>query len=333
MKNELIDRYVYAVVRHLPLKLRADVEKELDSLISDMLEARCGAVLPTEKDIRVVLTELGPPEELAAKYSGDEAQALISGSYFLLYKLVLKIVLPIALVGIAFASILSLFADGGLAERNPYMLLGKIIGQAVGGAVGGTMQAFAIITFVFAILERKKVTFDDGDFFARLPTVPKAEERIKIHEPIMGIAWCVLAAAVLLGFPQVIGAWNKSVGWVPLLATQVVRSLWLPILLWFALGVVKEVVKLVDGRYTLRVGIVTGSANLLTIACVAVVFLQSRILNPAFLKHIDQFLVGEGGAEIAPLFAKINLLFLCIVLFALVLDTVTVAVKVRKHNR
>ena len=65
MKNDLIERYIYAVIRYLPLKMRGDVEKELDSLISDMLEERCRDITPSEKDIRGVLMELGMPEELA----------------------------------------------------------------------------------------------------------------------------------------------------------------------------------------------------------------------------------------------------------------------------
>ena len=332
MKHELIDRYIYAVTRHLPPKLRADVEKELASLIADMLEARCGEVLPTEKDIRVVLTELGAPEELAAKYSGDEGKALISGSYFLIYKLVLKIVLPIAAVGIAFAGVLSLFAEGPQTQ-NPYMLIGKTIAGMFGGAIGGTLQAFAIITFIFAVFEWKKVRLGNGDFLASLPQVPKPNLRIKPYEPVIGMAWSVLAAVVFLGFPQVAGAWLEGAGWIPVFDTQVLRSFWLPIVLWAVLGIAKEIVKLIDGSYTPRVAIVTTGANLLIAAGAVMVFRQSQIMNPAFVQNIDKLLVGEGGRLISGLFEKFNLLLLGIVLFALVLETITTLVKARKHGR
>ena len=78
MNNDLIQRYIYAVVRYLPLKSHVEVEKELESLISEMLEERCGDIAPTEKDVRIVLLELGSPEELAEKYGGDESRSLIS---------------------------------------------------------------------------------------------------------------------------------------------------------------------------------------------------------------------------------------------------------------
>lgn len=64
MKNDLIERYIYAVTKRLPQKVQKDISDELRTLIDDMLAERCGELVPEEKDIRVVLTELGTPEEL-----------------------------------------------------------------------------------------------------------------------------------------------------------------------------------------------------------------------------------------------------------------------------
>lgn len=44
--NDLIERYVYAVTKRLPAKLRADVSRELYGLIDDMLAERCGELVP-----------------------------------------------------------------------------------------------------------------------------------------------------------------------------------------------------------------------------------------------------------------------------------------------
>jgi len=71
MSRNLIDRYIRTATRRLPGKLRADVQQELASTISDMLEARCGTAAPGEKDIRIVLSELGAPGKLAAEYKGQ----------------------------------------------------------------------------------------------------------------------------------------------------------------------------------------------------------------------------------------------------------------------
>ena len=75
--NDLIERYLYAITRRLPAKQRADVAEELRTLISDMLDERCGSLPPTAKDVRVVLTELGTPGEMVRKYTSGEGECLI----------------------------------------------------------------------------------------------------------------------------------------------------------------------------------------------------------------------------------------------------------------
>jgi len=330
MTHELIDRYIYAVTRRLPPKLRGDVEQELAGLIADMLEARCGEVLPTDKDIRVVLTELGSPEQLAAKYSGDEGRALIGGEYFALYKMVLKIVLPIAAAGIAFASVLSLFTGGEL-EGNVWLLIAKTVGGALGGAFGGLLQAFAIITFIFAVFEWKKVKFGDGDFITALPQVPAKDERIKLWEPIAGMVWAVVAAVFFLGFPQAAGFWFGEAGWLPIFDVINIRGFWLPIILWAVLGIAKEIVRLIDGRYTKRLAVAASVANPIIAAAAVIVFRSGSIMNRAFLFNMR--LLFEAEAQfITLIFEKFHLFFLGIVIFALVVETVTFWAKALKYK-
>lgn len=333
MKNDLIARYIYAVTRRLPQKTRTDVEKELDSLISDMLSERCGDVLPADKDIRVVLTELGTPDELAAKYSGDENKALIGGIYFMLYKRILSIVLPIAAAGIAFATILSVFLEWDPAA-NPYVTIGMLTGQIIGGVVSGSIQAFAIITIIFAIFEYKKVDFNEkADILSNLPPVPTKNEQIKPHQPIISMMWSVFAAVFFIGFPQFAGAWLDGVGWIPVFNTSVIRGFWLPIVLWAVLGVTKEIVKLIDGQYTKKLAVITFFANIFILISTAIVFLNSNILNPNFVKHVGDLLVGEGGAAVSGLFTNFGVFFFGIVTFALILETAVTAVKAWKHGK
>ena len=85
VKNDLIERYVYAVTKYMKADLKKDVSAELETIIQDMLEERCGDVMPTEHDIRVVLTELGTPAELASKYKSETQDCLIGQPYYNLY--------------------------------------------------------------------------------------------------------------------------------------------------------------------------------------------------------------------------------------------------------
>jgi len=60
--KQLIDRYIYDVVRRLAEKDRDEVSRELESNIYDMLPDD-----PSEEDIRKVLYDLGAPCGLAEK--------------------------------------------------------------------------------------------------------------------------------------------------------------------------------------------------------------------------------------------------------------------------
>jgi hypothetical protein len=337
MKNDLIERYIYAVIRHLPPKARGDVEKELDSLIADMLEERCGEVVPAEKDIRVVLTELGTPEELAAQYCGGERQFLISGTYFLAYKHVLKIVLPIAALAVAFAGILGVSQEWD-PQLNPYIFMGKVIGMAFGGAFQGAIQAFAIITIVFAVLERKKVVINEGDMFAKLPPVPQKKAQIKPYEPILGMVLSIFAVVVLLGFPNIIAVRFDDVGWIYVFAAPVIRGLWIPIVLWAIIGIAKETVKLIEGQYTKRLAIVTLIANLFIMISAMVIFLNASIVDSDFIHQFSKTFFESitnvsSGKILFGMFSNINLIFLGIIFFALILDCIIVAVKAWKYDK
>ena len=331
MNHELIERYIYAVTRRLPAKLRGDVEKELASLISDMLEARCGDVIPQEKDIRIVLTELGAPSKLAAKYSGDEGKALISGEYFPMYKFLLTLVLPIAAGGIVLANLIAMFTVWDPAA-NLWVTVAKTLGQIFAGIIGGSVQAFAIITFIFAVFEWKKVKLSDGDFIDSLPLVPEKNERIKPGEPIGGMVMCVLMVLAFLAFPQIMGGWLDGAGWVPALDVGVMRAAWLPIVLWAVLDLGKQIARLLEGRYTKRLAIVSAAANPVIAICAFLAFRSDKIMNPVFMERMSQ-IFGEEGHIAMLVMENAHLIFLGVVLFALVLDTVTLALKARKYTR
>jgi uncharacterized membrane protein len=65
---EKLERYIYAVTKKLPEKQRGDIEKELRSLIGDMLADRVGENEASSDDMEAVLIELGNPNELADQY-------------------------------------------------------------------------------------------------------------------------------------------------------------------------------------------------------------------------------------------------------------------------
>ena len=84
--NEMIDRYIHEVGRHLPRKQRTDITLELRTLIQDALDAEteAGAGEPTTKMTAAVLQEFGEPEEIAAKYRPQ--RHLIGPALFPIYR-------------------------------------------------------------------------------------------------------------------------------------------------------------------------------------------------------------------------------------------------------
>jgi hypothetical protein len=326
VKHELINRYIYAVVRHLPQKQRAEVDKELESLISDMLDERCGDIVPTDKDVRVVLTELGLPDELAAEYSGEEKKSLISGAYFIAYKRILRIVLPIVAGAVALGMVISALID---LSGNPAILAFRLIVLTPGGMIGGMFQAFAIVTFIFAVLERTKADLS-SDYLSNLPLVPKQIERIKPFEPIVSIIFSVAAAVLFLGFPQIIGGWRDGDAWLPVLNVDVVRSFWPFILLWVVLSIAKESVSLIEGRYTRRLIIAKIAANVLIIGSTAVVFLNNDVVNPEFVQFLSILFDNVGNEFIASAIIHFNVIFVVCVFIALTIEIGSTIIKTMK---
>jgi hypothetical protein len=66
--HEMIERYLYQVAKRLPQDLRDDVTQELRSLILDSLEDRSGDASYDDDAVVEVLRQMGPPEQMAARY-------------------------------------------------------------------------------------------------------------------------------------------------------------------------------------------------------------------------------------------------------------------------
>ncbi len=66
--QDLIERYVQAVARRLPRRMRADVATELRTLITDSVNERAAGRAPDEQTVSDYLVALGAPAALALSY-------------------------------------------------------------------------------------------------------------------------------------------------------------------------------------------------------------------------------------------------------------------------
>lgn len=317
MKNDLVERYIYAVTKRLPGKQREDVSMELRTLIDDMLSERCGGLTPSEKDVRVVLTELGTPQELYAKYDEDAEKCLIGQPYYSTYKFVMKIVLSAVAIGVALSSlILQIMEPQGIIEA---------VGTGLSMVYDSLLSAFAIVTLLFAFFYHKGVAITEPFNFDDLPPVPKKKQEISRVDAVIGIGFDVVFLAIFLAAPQLLGMYRGETGQIiPIFNVAAIRANWLIIVLFGALGIIREIVKLMEGRYNRKVLTVTVIANVLS-AVFAVWWLTGAdMFNPAFTQNVLAQ-AGQDGAVVIGIFENFH--FLGIMLFALALDTINAVVK------
>ena len=302
VKNDLIERYVYAVTKYMKADLKKDVSAELETIIQDMLEERCGDVMPTEHDIRVVLTELGTPAELASKYKSETQDCLIGQPYYNLYVYVLKIVTACV----------------------------------IGGIFGGVLTGFAFVTLLFAFFYKRGIKVEGlSNGIDNLPPVPQKTNQISKADSIIGIIFSVIFTLVFLVCPQIICIAFVKNGvsvYEPLFNLEYIRQTWYLILAFGILGIAKESVKLIDGSYTQRVMIVTIITNLIDGLLTFIWLLNGRIMNSAFFDGVEQ-LFGENAEIIPKIFMHFNKLFLAIIIFALAINCIETVVKSVKYGR
>lgn len=317
MNHDLIERYIYAVTKRLERRQRDDVARELRTLIEDMLTERCGDILPTEKDIRVVLTELGTPQELYGKYDENADKCLIGQPYYSTYLFVMKIVLAAVAVGITLSSMIL-----QLLEPQAWFAMAA---NWLAMLYNSFLASFAIVTLLFAFFCRKGIQLTEPFNFDDLPPVPKRSKEISKWESVAGIFFCVVFVVLFVFTPEVFCVIHDGV-MVSLFDMEAVRQTWFLVVAFAACGISREVVQLMEGRYNKRVL----TAALVTNAISAVLciwwLVGFELMNPVFLANMQEIFVGENNMVFS-VFANFDLFFLGVMLFALVLDSVDVAVK------
>ncbi len=148
--NELVDRYVHAVVGGLPKAQRDDVARELRTLVDDMAAERAAARGAAVDEAAVVesLRALGQPDAVAERY-GRPRPHLIGPAYFAAFKAVTGVV--VAVLGVLFlvSTVWSLSLAGGPPAEVPGRLLEALL------RFGTTALAnVGLIALIFAAIER-----------------------------------------------------------------------------------------------------------------------------------------------------------------------------------
>ncbi|GAA3003653.1 HAAS signaling domain-containing protein [Streptosporangium longisporum] len=169
--NTLTERYVQEVIRRVPADQRDEIADELRTTIADTIEARAAAdPLSTERE---VLSEMGDPSRLAARYA-DRPLSLIGPALYPAYRRLMRVLLTAVLPVVVVVLVVLDIVDG--------KDLGAVLQTAVGMTVALGAQLVAWPTVVFALVERSRYRASvtargDGWTPDHLPEVPQRDRK------------------------------------------------------------------------------------------------------------------------------------------------------------
>lgn len=336
-QQDLIDRYVYAVVRHLPRKQAEDIDRELHGLIEDMLCTRCGDKPVEEKDILVTLTELGTPQELAAQYGEDKENCLISQPYYSQYKMLLKWVLLAVIFGLSVSIFIEISIAGFQGSLSMSELGVRLIGW-FGILLSSCLAIVGAITILYAFLQRRKINLTDSlgltGNLKDLPPVPAKKEKISKADAIAGIIFSIIFIFLFLAFPQavcVVFRNDAETTVIPFFSESAIKSAWFLFAGIGICGITDGAFQLIEGRYTLRLAAVNGICNVISILLCILLALRKDILNPRFLERPFPF--TEDQAWISTFFIpNIYTIAIFVVIITTILDSAVVLCRALKYR-
>ena len=353
-EQELIDRYIYQVVRRLPRDQRGEVSLELQELIGDMLEAGGSA--------EDVLSKLGDPAKFAEKYQ-DRSHCLIGPEYYDNYVWLLRIVLTCVTATVFVVSVIQGIRDGivladGETAGAAIMAAGTGIANGFTGIFIAGLSAFGGVTLAFAVMERRKIRFemkkeknwtvsDLGDNFTgkqkvwtpgNLSPIPHKKAMISRGDSIVGIVFIMIFGVLLIFAPQFFGAVfpdGEVVRTIPVFNLDQWDIILPLFILSLAIGLADEVLYLVVGHYCRLVmisSIVTGGLQMILLFLLLKAF---PLWNPGFATELELYLGGQDGTGLNEIITRWNGDFVsnCFLAFGLMITLLEVGSTVYRTLR
>ena len=313
---ELIERYVYAVVKWLPKKKRNDIGRELESSIYDALESRFGEKTEyTEEEISEILSEMGSPWKAAAGYTWM-SDRLISPELLQIYIPLTLIICGAVTLGLTISFLVGIFIPGMTFGRFILRFLELIpsILVSVATIVGFTTIIFALIEHnvpgykIKPQLEKQrrqaaeKSTWKPSD----LPAVPKGKQKVALWEPILGICFTIVFVVLFNMFPDKLGIyytqqWGSGWNFVPIFSESALRT-YLPYwnILW-GLSVILNILLIVKLRWTLSLRLFDIVIAFMQIAVIGAMIKGPELIDMEKLLSYSNADVAEALTPLAEL--------------------------------
>lgn len=318
--DDLLERYVAAVLAELPAARREAAEGALRARLAAALAARGGAA---DGDLRAVLNELGDPRVLAQEY-GAAGRMLIGPALYptwsKLLATLLIVVVPLVLVVVLVVNLWD--PDLGTAPA--------ILGALGAALQTGVMIAF-LVTLAFAVVERagagpRQTPGVAWDVAALGAPGPTRRRQIGLGEVIPSLVFLVVLVGLLV--------WQRSSSVVsaggqplPFLAPDL-WDWWLPALIaLLVLMMGLEVWKYIAGRWTPALVLVNVGLNAVFGVFVVALLQTQRVVNAAFAAAVEE------TAGIALPEREMALAMALLVVLVCVWDSVDCVLKYRRGRR
>lgn len=274
--SSLTDRYLAATLRAVPAARREEIATELRGSIEDMIDGRRAEGRDPATAEREVLTELGNPAQLAARYA-DRRLQLIGPTYYLAWERLMKLLLSFvpATVGIVVGVLEA--TDG----ENP----GGAIGEGIATGLQTAIHIAFWVTLVFAVLERTNTSLNLPAWTVDQLPEDHVNRQITLVDAAAAIGWLVLVIAYLplQHFRSFVP--TDDGGNLPLL-DPALWSFWLPFLMAvLAVNVGLEVAKYRAGRWTWPLVAANIVVDLAFAVPVVWLMWTDRLLNPDFVNR------------------------------------------------
>ena len=278
---ELINRYVAEVGRHLPEKMRPDIEQELRSILEDMLDdrARTAGKPADEEMVVALLKEYGEPAKVAATYHAP--RYLVGPAVYPTFVMVMKIVLTVIAVLAVIQFGFSAARPGATPEQ-----IGMAFLQGFSTLFNGGLTALGIVTLIFALNERlnPNLKFDKQEWDPReLRPVAQSASRIKVGDLVASVVFNLIAIVVFNLYFDRIGFYTNFNGdWTMIpIFSEVLRGYVLYFTLLWGLEIALHVYVLQAGRWDVLTRWLAIGHSLASVAMLIVVLSGPSIAAPA----------------------------------------------------
>ncbi|MFG2168123.1 permease prefix domain 1-containing protein [Micromonospora chersina] len=310
--SSLTDRYLAATLRAVPQQRRTELADELRASIEDMIEDRTAGGQDHGAAEREVLTELGNPEQLAARYT-DRRLQLIGPRYFLVWWRVLRTLLTFipAIVGVV----------TGVVKATVGGEPGAAIGAGIASGLQTAVQIAFWVTLCFAVLERTDTSLNLPEWTVDQLPEETRERQVSLVDSCASIVFLLVTVAFLPW--QHFQPWLSGDGSRLPMIDPALWSFWLPALIVVLVATMGlEIAKYRAGRWTWPLVAVNAVLNLAFAAPLVWLLLTDRLLNPALIERFAW--LREGGAEDVAQIATV------VTAVIVVWDVIDSAVKARK---